>query len=56
MSLYQSVELPCVLRSQLLKLLAFQKKFVDEEDMGRTEAGTRTFPGHEDLLARVRDI
>ena len=32
-SLYQSVELPCVLTSQLVRLVAFQKEFVDEEDV-----------------------
>ena len=32
-SLFQSVELPCVLTSQLVRLLAFQKEFVDEEDV-----------------------
>ena len=33
MSLFQSLELPCVLTSQLVRLLAFQKEFVEEEDV-----------------------
>ena len=32
-SLFHSVELPCVLTSQLVRLLAFQKDFVNEEDV-----------------------